>query len=460
MVTLRKLEVGYWKIRGLGAPCRMMCELAGIDYTAKLYEVKETENGHDWSDWLDVKPSLKKINSMINLPYVIDTDGFIVTQSMACMAYLGRKFGMYGSTPKETSMVEMVLHQAQDLRNSGVNAFYGTTKLESYLETKVPEVYPKIEGWLESQGKGPYTLGEKPTAGDVHLWEMLDQGELLAAEFEKPSPLSGYPRLKELYDSMRAEPNLQRYFSGPLYHIPCNNMYAVWTGKPRSIGVLHYFALRARGEPLRYLLEYSGIPYTNRTISFEEWPEHKKIVPNGYLPVLELANGEYLGETGDIAKYIATRAGYPLMPRDQEKQNAAERIFRISNTPPLNMNMPVTNWFMAEDAEKKIPDCIANTLKALESLEPELIGSGGAFLGGKQPHYGDFGLFHVVNLFFTLTKPSPKLTDVWRTWYDNIRCLPGVKEYLEERPKAMSGKVGRPGSRITIYPLDDNVSTL
>ena len=27
-----KLIVGYWSIRGLGAPLRMMCEYAGADY--------------------------------------------------------------------------------------------------------------------------------------------------------------------------------------------------------------------------------------------------------------------------------------------------------------------------------------------------------------------------------------------------------------------------------------------
>jgi len=460
MSALSKLEVGYWKIRGLGAPCRMMCELAGIDYTAKNYEVKQTENGYDKSEWFDVKPSLRKKNAMINLPYVLDVDGFIVTQSMTCMAYLGRKFGMYGNNLKETSKVDMVLHQAQELRDTGVEAFYGEAKLDPWLEEKVPVIYTKIDGWLESEGKGPYTLGQKPSAADVYLWEMLDQGEMVASDLGKPSLLLGYPRLRKMYDTMRSEPNLQRYFEGPLYHLPCNNMYAFWAGKPRSIGELHYFPLRARGEPLRYLLRYAGIPYTDRTISLQEWPEHKKIVPNGFLPALKLPEGKYLGETGDIARYISTRAGPPLMPRTQKEQIDAARIFRISNTPPLSMNMPLTNWFSSEDAEKKIPDSIAMTQKTLNELELELKVSGGAFFGGNQPHYGDFGLFHVVDLYLTLTKPSPKLSETWRTWYHKIRCLPGVKQYLQERPKAMSGRVGKPGSRITKYPLDDNVSTL
>lgn len=30
------LEIGYWKIRGLGAPLRMLCEYAGVEYTVQF----------------------------------------------------------------------------------------------------------------------------------------------------------------------------------------------------------------------------------------------------------------------------------------------------------------------------------------------------------------------------------------------------------------------------------------
>ena len=34
-----QIIVGYWKIRGIGAALRMLCEYAQVDYTAKNYEV-------------------------------------------------------------------------------------------------------------------------------------------------------------------------------------------------------------------------------------------------------------------------------------------------------------------------------------------------------------------------------------------------------------------------------------
>jgi len=453
----KKLCVGYWHIRGLGAPCRMACEFVEADYNNRTFEVKGSdEKEWDLSAWFSVKPGFQKRNALMNLPYVVDTDGFTVTQTVACLSYLGRKFGISGGNNQETSKVEQILCEAQDLRNKGVMAFYGNQKqnLVNYLNVTVPNSYAKFEGWLVAQETGPYTVGNAPTVGDFHLWEMLDQGELLAGDLGEASPLAKYPRLQKLYDTMRAEPTLQGYFAGPLYHLPVNNTMALWGNKSRSIGELYYFPVRGRGEPLRFLMRYAKIPYTDNIVMFKDWPELKKTVPNGQLPAIKLPNGRFIGETGDIARYIATRAGAPLMPEGKENQDSAARIFRISNTEPLTDCTVLTTLLSAEEAEPKIPKCIADVLKVLESLEPELLISEHSFFGGKTPHYGEFGLFHVVNLFLTLSKPSPKLPNTWKEWYNNMCSLPGLKEYLDERPKAMAGKEGKSGSRIDTIDLD------
>jgi len=452
-----KVVVGYWAIRGLGAPCRMVCEFAGAEYDIKLYETKGEEKAWDLSEWFSVKPQLKKKNSLMNLPYLIDTDGTVVTQTIACLSYLGRKYDMMGSNNKELSMIEQVLCEAQDLRNAAVQAFYGgkSEALVQFLTYSVPKSYAKFEGWLENQTTGPYTVGETPTVGDFHLWEMLDQCELLAFDHGKDSPMKDYPMLRKLYQSIRAEQKLQQYFSGPLYNLPVNNKMAIWGNKPRSIGELYYFAVRARGEPLRFLLRYTKIPYADHTVSPTDWPELKKKVPKGKLPVIMLPNGEYLDETGDLARYIATRAGAPLMPIGKDEQDAAAHMFRVSNTEPLakvNVTMNIKN---IKEADGMIPGLIEEILKALSIFEPELLKSEEPFFGGKEPHYGEFGLLHAINLFLGLAQPSPELPDVWMKWYGNMCQLPGVNEYLNERPKANSGKIGFPGSRLATLDLDE-----
>ena len=45
MLLIPQVIVGYWNIRGLAAPIRMMCEYAGAAYTSKEYAVGTKEDG-------------------------------------------------------------------------------------------------------------------------------------------------------------------------------------------------------------------------------------------------------------------------------------------------------------------------------------------------------------------------------------------------------------------------------
>jgi len=111
------LSIGYWDIRGLGAPLRMMAEFAGVPFEAKLFD-------SDTDDWATYKVELIKINPFANLPFVVDGDT-VITQSNACMDYLGNKFGLLGADEAERALVEQCLCQVMDLRNDAVALFYG-----------------------------------------------------------------------------------------------------------------------------------------------------------------------------------------------------------------------------------------------------------------------------------------------------------------------------------------------
>ena len=69
------------------------------------------------STWLSVKkPALKAKNPLINLPYVVDGE-VVVSQSNACLSYLGRKLGLWGGNEAEVSLCEQLLCEIMDLRN-------------------------------------------------------------------------------------------------------------------------------------------------------------------------------------------------------------------------------------------------------------------------------------------------------------------------------------------------------
>eukprot|EP00747_Dinoflagellata_sp_TGD_P107665 gnl/TRDRNA2_/TRDRNA2_170187_c0_seq1.p1 gnl/TRDRNA2_/TRDRNA2_170187_c0~~gnl/TRDRNA2_/TRDRNA2_170187_c0_seq1.p1 ORF type:complete len:275 (+),score=44.93 gnl/TRDRNA2_/TRDRNA2_170187_c0_seq1:126-950(+) len=222
--------VGYWKIRGLAAPIRMLCEYAGANYEVKLYDVTAKDGGGwDVSAWFDAKPELKAKNSLMNLPYVTDGD-MTISQTVACFKYLGQKYGLAGSNPKEEIKVDQVLCEVQDLRNAAVARFYAKTSDEEYvahLTGTVKTSYGKFENWLAQEGT-LYTAGATPTAGDFHLWEMLDQHEMLAKDKNADSPLKDCPKLKALYEAMKSDAKLANYFGSDLYRLPVNNKMASW----------------------------------------------------------------------------------------------------------------------------------------------------------------------------------------------------------------------------------------
>jgi glutathione S-transferase len=108
-VNLSPVTVGYWSIRGLGAPLRMMAMYAGCPLNAVNYDCRIKEGGgYDGSDWFNDKPELKAKNPFINLPYIQDGD-VLVTQTNACLSYMGRKLGLWGNNPTEETECEQLL---------------------------------------------------------------------------------------------------------------------------------------------------------------------------------------------------------------------------------------------------------------------------------------------------------------------------------------------------------------
>ena len=79
--------------------------LCGFPYTpAVVYVVNDKpEGGQDYSAWFAAKPPLKERNPLMNLPYVIDHENgdMVVSQSNACMSYLGRQLGLWGNNDQE-----------------------------------------------------------------------------------------------------------------------------------------------------------------------------------------------------------------------------------------------------------------------------------------------------------------------------------------------------------------------
>ena len=264
-----KFTVAYWSIRGIGAPLRMMAFYSKVPVKIVQYDGKmDPENGiEDRSAWFDKKKSMKLVNPFINLPYIIDHEreggmagegdkrcqDLIVSQSNACLSYLGRRLGLW---PREGDYIDLAycetfLAEVMDLRNQMVAfAYRGDKSFEKTKEDGLALLrnvqnkngsLQKFELWFERKdvrATAPFLL-DYCTAPDFHLIEILSQylvlldwcgGQfgLLKTEFEQ-----NFPKVNKYFVSFTQLPEMEAYFKSDLHAgTPFNNKGARWGSIP------------------------------------------------------------------------------------------------------------------------------------------------------------------------------------------------------------------------------------
>ena len=210
-MTTPLYDTGYWNIKGLGAPLRMLLCWANVPFTATMYDVKMLEGrGLDAKGWFGPKKALKEKNPFVNLPYVAAGDDVLVSQSNACFSFLGRELNMMGQSPNELIMCETLLCEMMDLRNSMTRFAYsdefanveadGVALLSNVMGKN--GVLQKIELHLANEKLSApsrsdrFLVGGNCTAPDFHLYEMLDQYLLLSEFVKKGDLLLEFPNLR------------------------------------------------------------------------------------------------------------------------------------------------------------------------------------------------------------------------------------------------------------------------
>lgn len=246
--------VGYWSIRGLGAPIRMMLSAAQVNHWVVMYDVVEEGNtGWSKATWMHDKEWVEKgYNCLANLPYLIDCrTNMVLVQSNAIMSYLGREFRMFGRSPPMTCRCEELLCEIMDLRNHMVEYAYNTNlerrkedagllvtpdgrvsqildKLEAVLENAYPGVMDRSDEIQDRLDIICFLVGNEMTAPDFCLWEILDQFRHLCTGFRLPQVTESRPYLDAYFFNFRDlevnEPYLQ--LDDVYSNLPLNNPYA------------------------------------------------------------------------------------------------------------------------------------------------------------------------------------------------------------------------------------------
>jgi glutathione S-transferase len=235
------IGLGYWSIRGLGAPLRMMLCAAKVPFDIFLYDI--VEDGDGWtSDYFKGKPEyIKEYNAPLwNLPFCVDRDGQrVICQTNAVFTYLGRKCGMLGDDEGSTSMCEQLLCEIYDLRNVMTNYAYGANADVDPVLASAKRHLGKLEAYLELEaqrlgnGNVVHLVGGKFSVPDFHLFEMLDQFDALSTFHEKGDLFADYPRLNAFKEGFAALEENQFYLNSWLHkELPFNNCMARFGSLP------------------------------------------------------------------------------------------------------------------------------------------------------------------------------------------------------------------------------------
>jgi len=203
--------LGYWKIRGLAQPIRLLMGYAKTDFEDVQYEV--TDGDFSTESWLKVKYTLGL--DFPNLPYYIDGD-IKITQSNAILRYLGRKNKLDGETEAEKVRVDIMENMTMDFRNGFVGLCYNPN-----FKDMVDGYKKKADGFLKSfsafLGDRKFFAGDKLTFPDFHMYELLDQHKLFDATLLEPYPtLLAFMKRFEEIPEIAAYMKSEKFFKGPI----------------------------------------------------------------------------------------------------------------------------------------------------------------------------------------------------------------------------------------------------
>ncbi|CAB0039887.1 unnamed protein product [Trichogramma brassicae] len=177
---------------------------------------------------------------------------------------------------------------------------------------------------------------------------------------------------------------------------------------------LIYFNARGRAEHIRYILAYAGLNYTDERIPKERWPELKKSMPFGQLPVLEI-NGQVIAQSNAIARYLARKHG--LTGSDEWEAMLCDAL--VDSLGDLKLELL---QFQKEDdlfkKEEKKAKFVKETIPFFLNKFEKTIGSNGGFAVGSSM----FGA--------TALEKYPAL----RGLKQRVHALPAIAEWIAKRP--------------------------
>ena len=226
MAEEQKPKLGYWRIRGLAQPIRMLLHYTNTPFEDVQYALGD---GPEFSrkEWLDVKFDLGL--DFPNLPYYIEGD-LKLTESSAIIRYIADKNNLLGKDPETRAWVKMLEDIILAWRGENGRAAYNP-KFEELRAQLLKDVETKyIQKFLSILEKRQFLAGDGVTYVDFMLYEYS-----VVAFAMEPSFKEKYPKLVEYTKRIEGLPAIKSYMeSKEFIKYPFNGKIAAWGGKGDS----------------------------------------------------------------------------------------------------------------------------------------------------------------------------------------------------------------------------------
>ncbi|KRT81981.1 Glutathione S-transferase [Oryctes borbonicus] len=195
---------------------------------------------------------------------------------------------------------------------------------------------------------------------------------------------------------------------------------------------LTYFDIRGLGEPIRYLLKYSGINFEDDRISFDDWPKLKPSMPFGQMPLIT-EGARSCHQSVVIGRYIAKRA--KLTGSNDWEDLEIDAVVDTVN----DLRQKIGAYYFESNPEHKerlkatlLNETIPFYMQRLENIAQENSG----YLAVRKLTWADFFFAAIIDLmsYFSgmdLLKDRPYL----QTIKNKVDNLPAIKKWIDVRPK-------------------------
>merc|ERR1711936_1103648 len=201
--TLMTIEFGYWRIRGLIAPCHMLCEYVELPYKTTFYDVKQKPDGsYDGSSWFGIKHTQPMI--LPNIPWLKDNEESVqMSETMAILKYLAKKTGKaLPKTLAEWSLADNLEQYLIDFRGSFIKVHYNygmdedvwlgkKAGAQNWVTNPVGSAVKGLDTFEKVLSGKDWFISDEPTYIDFYAWEIIDHHVC-----RKPSFLNKHENVK------------------------------------------------------------------------------------------------------------------------------------------------------------------------------------------------------------------------------------------------------------------------